>query len=132
MVTIVSRHSTGFTGSKQVIPGGPLYECDILNVIDKSTMIIGTRKCQRDLRALSKDEQDLKHIIKDAVRGGRFHQSEWCELSQPGTWAACDSYKWTETAWVEAAHKDMECHFYVKFCIGKNDNVVITISYHTS
>ena len=132
MVTIVSRHSTGFTGVKQAIPGGPLYECDIVNVIDAANMIIGTRKCQKDLRALSKDEKDLRCIIKNAVKHGRFHQSEWCELSKPDTWAACDSYKFTEITWIEAARKEMECEFYVKFCIGISNNIVITISYHTS
>lgn len=132
MVTIVSRHSSGFSGLAAKIPGGPLYAGDILSIIDTATMIIGTRKCRQNLRQLSKDVDDLKRIIKRAVTNGRFHQSEWCELSKPDTWAACDSYTWVEKTWVDAAYKEMDCHFYVKFCIGAAGNVVFTISYHTS
>lgn len=131
MVTIVSRYSTAFTGVKQDILGGPLYT-DILSIIDSATMLIGTKKCRRNLRALSKDMDDLKEIIKHSVTCGSFHKSEWCELSEPDTWAACDSYTWVERAWVEAAYKEMDCHFYIKFCIDTSGNVVTTVSYHTS
>lgn len=132
MVTIVSQHTDGFSGVSKKIPSGPLYADEILNIIESAKMVVGTRRCQRDLRALAKDESDLKDIIIHAVTSGKFHQSEWCELSQPNTWAACDSYIWVEKCWIEAAHKDMSCCFYVKFCIGKLGNIVITISYHTS
>ncbi|WP_417028128.1 hypothetical protein [Citrobacter sp.] len=131
MVTIVSRYSSGFPGLPQKIQGGPIY-ADILAVIDTATMVVGTRKCRQNLRALSKDADDLKNIIKHAVKGGRFHQSEWCELSEPDTWAACDSYIWVERAWIEAAYKEMDCHFYIKFCIDSSGNVVTTVSYHAS
>lgn len=132
MVTIVSRYNAGFKGSSCKISGGPLYKNEILDVINSAKIVVGTRKCQKDLMALSKDEEDLRGIIENAVENGRFHQSEWCELSSPNTWAACDSYKWVENCWIEAANKEMDCHFYIKFCIGKAGNVVITASYHTS
>lgn len=131
MVTIVSRHSSGFPGVKQDIPRGPLY-ADILSIIDSATMLIGTKKCRKNLRDLSKDMDDLRGIIKHSVTCGRFHKSEWCELSEPDTWAACDSYTWVESAWIEAAYKEMDCHFYIKFCIDSSGNVVTTVSYHTS
>ncbi|MDU4354248.1 hypothetical protein PO654_16710 [Phytobacter diazotrophicus] len=131
MVTIVSRYSSGFPGLPQKIQGGPIY-ADILAVIDTATMVIGTRKCRKNLRDLSKDADDLKDIIKHAVTSGKFHASEWCELSTPDTWAACDSYTWVEKSWIEAAYKEMNCQFYVKFCIGIAGNVVVTVSYHTS
>lgn len=132
MVTIVSRYNAGFPGVSNKISGGPLYACDILGIINSAKIVVGTRKCQKDLRYLSKDADDIRHIIEYAVKNGRFHQSEWCELSSPDTWAACDSYKWVDRCWIEAANKEMDCHFYIKFCIGNSGNVVITVSYHTS
>ena len=132
MVTIVSRYAEGYPVESKKIPAGPLYANDILNIIGSAQMIVGTRRCLRDLRALSKDDSDLKDMITKAVLRGKYHQSEWCQLSSPDTWAACDSYKWVERCWIEAASKEMDCHFYIKFCIGKLGNMVITVSYHTS
>lgn len=128
MVNILSRHQDGFSGSNQKIVSGPLYS-DILKIIDSSMISLATRQCRRDVAELGKDEKSLKEAIKLAVKTGRFICSEWCQIDM-NSWAACDAYNYYEKAWIEAAWKEMDCEFYVKFCIGLEGNIVLTISYH--
>lgn len=129
MVNIVSLHEDGFNGLPDKISNGPLYG-NILNIIDTATIIVVTKQCKKDVAALEKDAGDIKYAIKSAVRSGRYVGSEWCLLNQNETWAACDSYSFVETTWIEAANKDMPCNFYIKFCISKTGNVLLTVSYH--
>lgn len=86
-----------------------------------------TKKCISDVANLEKDEEDLRESIKRAVKHGRFIGSEWCGINS-NVWT--DAYNFREDAWLEAAHKEMECDLYVKFCVGKTGVVVMVISFH--
>lgn len=130
MVTIVSAYQDGFTGSNLKIDGGPLYR-EVFKIIDFARISVVTNQCSKDVAQLEKDESSLKESIRRAVSTGRFLGSEWCKISQNDVWAACDAYSFSEKAWIEAAHKEMECDFYVKFCVGKTGSLIITISFHT-
>lgn len=129
MVTIVSSHETGFLGSASKIAGGPLYG-NILAIIDSAKISAITEQCRKDVAELGKDESSLKSSIKLAVSRGRFIGSEWCQINSNNVWAACDAYSFTEKAWIEAAHREMDCEFYIKFCIGKTGAVVLIVSFH--
>lgn len=129
MVTIISSHQTGFTGKPSKIIGGPLYD-NIASVITSANISVVTDQCTKDVAALEKDESALRESIKRAVSSGRFIGSEWCQINSYSVWAACDAYSFFEKAWIEAAHKEMDCEFYVKFCIGITGAVVLTISFH--
>ncbi|EPY7248011.1 hypothetical protein ACLH1Q_06830 [Klebsiella sp. 1SOBk8mer] len=129
MVTIVSSHDTGFSGSASKISGGPLYK-NILTIIESAKISAITQQCSKDVAELGKDEDCLKSSISLAVSRGRFLGSEWCQINANNVWAACDAYSFTEKAWIEAAHKEMDCEIYIKFCIGKSGAVVLIVSFH--
>ena len=129
MVTIISSHQNGFTGSATKIPDGPLYK-NILAIIAKASVKAVTEQCRKDVAALGKDEDSLKESIYRAVSQGRFRGSEWCQINSNNVWAACDAYSFTEKAWIEAAHKELDCDFYIKFCIGITGAVVLIVSFH--
>jgi len=129
MVTIVSSHQTDFAGTPSKIAGGPLYK-NILAIIDSASVSAITKQCIKDVADLAKDESSLKSSIKLAVSRGRFLGSEWCQINSSDVWAACDAYSFTEKVWIDAAHKDMECELYIKFCIGKTGAVVLIVSFH--
>lgn len=130
MVVIVSSHKEGFTGKPDKITGGPIYS-DVLERIETCSISVVTEQCRKDVRALQKDENDIKESVIRAVRFGRFIGSEWCQINKNEVWAACDAYSFYETAWIEAAHKEMEFELYIKFCIGVTGNMVLTVSLHT-
>ncbi|KJM63345.1 hypothetical protein B5M10_00750 [Pluralibacter gergoviae] len=117
MVTIVSEYQDGFTGANTRIACGPLYSKRILSMIDIARIAVVTRQCWRDVASLGKDEKALREAVKTAVKSGRYLCSEWCQLSTAG-------------AWVEAAWKEMDCDFYIKFCVGKTGSVILTLSHH--
>jgi len=130
---ILSRYS-GDTPDKtgtRTISSGPLYP-DVLEKIEKCDVIAWTRKCIADLRSMSFDGEDVRKWIIAAMSGGRYLGSEWCEGSQQGTWAACDAYLVTDSTWNEYAKKNISCEYYIKFCLNKNDTVLMTVSFHLS
>lgn len=129
MVIILSEYKEGFTGANCKIPSGPLYK-NIMEVIDIASISLATTQCRKDVAALGKDHSAMRDSIKLAVRTGRFIGSEWCQLNSKGAWAACDAYSYSEKVWIDAARKEMNCDFYIKFCIGKTGAVVITVSHH--
>lgn len=129
MVTIVSSHQNGFTGLASKIAGGPLYK-NILAIINAASVSAVTEQCRKDVADLGKDENSLKDSIRLAVSRGRFLGSEWCQINSNNVWAACDAYSFIEKAWVEAAHKEMDCEFYIKFCIGLSGAIVVIVSFH--
>lgn len=129
MVTIVSSHKDGFTKSASKITGGPLYK-NILSILSAANISAVTEQCRKDVASLGKDENSLKESIRLAVSRGRYIGSEWCQINANDVWAACDAYSFAEWSWVEAAHKEMECEFYIKFCIGITGAVVLIVSFH--
>ncbi|HIE4322268.1 TPA: hypothetical protein ACXM6M_000670 [Serratia marcescens] len=129
MVTIISSHKDGFPGAASKIPGGPLYQ-NIKEIIGSARVNAVTAQCTKDVAALGKDEDSLKKSIHLAVTKGKFIGSEWCQINGNNVWAACDAYSFSESTWIEAAHKDLDCEFYLKLCVGVTGMVVLTISFH--
>ena len=129
MVTIISSHKDGFGGTACKITGGPLYQ-NIDAIIGSASVKAVTEQCRKDVAEPGKDEDSLKESILRAVTHGRFRGSEWCQVNSNNVWAACDAYSFTEKAWIEAAHKEMDCEFYIKFCIGITGAVVLIVSFH--
>lgn len=114
------------------IPGGPLYPAEeIIRILDAAPPVLATRKCAQDAQNLCLDLADIGHLIKEAVSHGQYIDSEWCEQKAGGPIAACDAYKLRRMEWNEAAHKYLECRYYLKFAIAKTGKIVITISCHT-
>lgn len=129
MVTIISSHQDGFPGKASKIIGGPLYN-NIPEIIRLAQVKAVTVQCTKDLAALGKDEDSLKESIHLAVTKGRFIGSEWCQISNNNVWAACDAYSFSESTWIEAAYKELDCEFYLKFCVSVTGMVVLTVSFH--
>lgn len=129
MVTIVSSYQNGFSGTPSKIRGGPLYKNVIAQLNSASVKGI-TDLCNKDIANLGKDEDSLKSAIKLALSQGRFIGSEWCQVNNNNVWAACDAYSFIEKVWVEAAYKEMDCEFYLKFCIGKTGAILLIVSFH--
>lgn len=122
-------------GARKIAGGKPLYsthEVDEVLALGETVIVPWTRKCISDLQKLEFDNADVMRLIRLALSQGEFKGSEWCIGSTPGVWAACDSYRVFEKAWVAPANKDMMFEYYVKFAIGKTGKVILTISCHLS
>lgn len=135
MVTsmILSRHKGDIPqeGACRKIEGGPLY-ADVLDLIGSCSALPWTRKCIRDLQELAMDEDDIKSMLVEAVKTGRFIDSEWCEGGRPGVWAACDAYRFVHRTWCEAAYKEIVCNYFIKFFVNDLGAVVFIVSFHLS
>ena len=77
-------------------------------------------------------EDDLPGLIKLAVNRGRFIGAEWCQQNPDGPWAACDSYSVIRREWIDAAYKEMDMEYYIKFAIGKSGRILLLVSCHPS
>ncbi len=120
-------------GADQKIAGGPLYSPDELEpLLLGGHLLLWTRKCIADAAKLDLDEVAAGALIWEAVTEGRYHCSEWCGQKPGGPVAACDAYVLYRKEWNEAARRDLDCEYFVKFAIGKTGKVVLTISCHTS
>ncbi|MDD5035600.1 MAG: hypothetical protein PHE55_12670 [Methylococcaceae bacterium] len=117
------------------IVGGPLYaKADVLAVLTQgeSSVVPWTCKCKDDVLRLALDADDLRALVKEAVQGGRYVQSEWCVQQPNGPWAACDAYQLFRSEWVQAAHKNMRFEYYVKFAMGRTGKLLLLVSCHLS
>lgn len=115
------------------IPGGPLYKADeVIRALATAPPRFATSKCAANAQDLAISAEQAGQMIASAINRGRYRDSEWCVLGNNGTVAACDAYVLTETGWNDAAHREMECEYYLKFAIGKAGNIVLMISCHTS
>lgn len=121
--------------NRHYISGGPLYPVEsILTLLDagESATILWTRQCINDVQQLAFDIVDLQKLIKEAITQGQYVNSEWCVQQPTGPWAACDGYRLCRNEWVEYAHKEMRCEYYVKFAIGKTGKLLLLVSCHLS
>lgn len=123
-------------GADRRIPGGPLYpKADVLALLDREVVEAVkplTDKCLREVENLAFDKKDLVTLIRQAVTSGHFRNSEWCQLNaRQNTWAASDAYSLIREEWMEAAHRDMDIEYYLKFAIGITGKLLILVSCHT-
>jgi hypothetical protein len=124
-------------GEDRRIPGGPLYpKVDVLELLDREgaeAVKPLTDKCIREVADLAFDSEEIATLVRQAVTSGRFRNSEWCQLnSRQNTWAAADAYSLVRKEWMEAAYKDMDIEYYLKFAIGITGKLLILVSCHTS
>lgn len=121
-------------GSSRNIDVGPLYLMDeILTACESVNVRVLTKKAIRDVQNLSLCDEELAQLIQRAVQGGRYKNSEWCELGRTDTtvsWAACDAYTLKEDEWSEAAGKSFSIEYYLKFAIGKTGLMLLVVSCH--
>ena len=136
---IISRHTGPLperSSTNKKISGGPLYPAhEVLELLEKNgSQIIKTwtKKCVYDVQELAFDPDDLLNLVKLAIRRGRFIGSEWCTQSPRGPWAASDAYSVTNKEWIQAAHKEMDMEYYIKFAIGMTGNILLLVSCHPS
>lgn len=121
-------------GSSRKIDVGPLYLIDeILTACESTNVRILTKKAIRDVQNLSLCDEQVTQLIQRAVQGGRYKNSEWCELGRTDTtvsWAACDAYTLKLDEWNEAAGKFFPTEYYLKFAIGKTGLMLLVVSCH--
>lgn len=120
-------------GSTRDISGGPLYDpARVLAVLQQgeSSTRAWTRKCIHDLQKYTLDGQDVVVLLKEALRNGRYRNSEWCQQRPIGPWAACDAYTLTRMEWIPYAYKELPVEYYIKFAIAKTGTVILLVSCH--
>lgn len=115
---------------KTEIPLNPQKE--VLSILSRNKPAAMTRKSNTDLQRLSLDLEDLGDLIEEAVKYGKYRDSEWCQSNSGNIWFACDSYELRKKEYIENAYKEIDVNYFLKFCINKNGDVVCTFSCHLS
>lgn len=117
----------------RIIKGGPIYSpSKVRAALEKKRAITWTADAGEDLQDLNLTVDDAVHLISQAVKNGRFLNSQWCQQKFEGPWAACDSYKLALLEWNENAFKELESEYYLKFALAKSGALVFVISCHLS
>ncbi|ADL54765.1 hypothetical protein [Gallionella capsiferriformans] len=136
--TNVSRYQGQVHGAGEAdlaISDTPLYAPEVVMVLleqrGEDAINAWTNKCIRDVQSLGWDNSDLVELIRQALQSGRYINSQWCMQKPGGPWAACDSYLLRRSEWIAAAHKNMQCEYYVKFAIGRTGQLLLLASCHT-
>lgn len=134
---VVSRFSGAPTRENGGIIGKePLYPPDeVLDLLDRRSIgaiTLWTNDCQKDVQNLELDHDGVIKLIRNALRSGRFLNSQWCQQKPGGPWAACDAYTVTQAEWIEAAFKSLDIQYYVKFALNKSGKLLLVVSCHTS
>lgn len=118
------------------IEGGPIYPvAEVLELLSQQaeqSLVLWTRKCKNDLQNYGLDLDDARDLLRSGVQRGRFLGAEWCVQAPNGPWAACDAYSVIRREWVDAAHKEMDFEYYIKFAIGKTGSLLLLVSCHPS
>lgn len=115
------------------IKGGPLYVAQqVLCVLERgeSAIHLWTRKCISDTKRFDLDLEQALDLVGAAVKNGKFKGSQWCVDKPGGSWVACDSYQVCLRQWIEAARKNMDFEYYIKFAIGRTGKVLLIVSCH--
>ncbi len=122
--------------AERKIQANPLYtSCEVNELLrNEENQVVQpwTKKCIGDIQKLGFGEDDLPGLIKLAVNRGRFIGAEWCQQNPDGPWAACDSYSVIRREWIDAAYKEMDMEYYIKFAIGKSGRILLLVSCHPS
>jgi hypothetical protein len=119
------------SNDKRKIEGGPLYAIETLaNLATDGKVIPWSNGALDDFQKWSLDNQQLGELICEALKRGRYVDSEWCTDKPGGNWAACDAYVVDVKQWVEHAHKDMYFSYYLKIALSKTGQVLLSASNH--
>jgi hypothetical protein len=121
----------GCTDAERKIAQGPLYDpAEVLKLLEKQSLKYWTSDCQKDVRDLDLDHEDVAALVIDAIRRGKFKNSEWCLQNPTGPWAACDAYLLRRLEWNRYAFKEIEYAYYVKFFISNTGVLLLLTSCH--
>jgi len=113
------------------IAGGPLYfEAEVLAALADQGATFWTRRSAENAQELGLDHGDVAELLRDALRLGRYHGSEWCEQKPSGPWAASDVYLLSRREWNDNAFRELPIDYYLKFALAKSGRVVLTVSCH--
>ncbi len=109
----------------------PLYSAEAVIAAANGSIAAWTERCTRQARDLGFDDDELLDLLRETLRQGGYKDSEWCEQSSEGPWAACDAYAMRRQEWNDRAFKYLGCEYYVKFAIAKTGTVLLLVSCHT-
>ncbi len=109
----------------------PIYSHEAVLAAAAGRVLPWTRDCVRTVRNLGFDHDDLAQLLSEALRHGRYKDSEWCEQTDAGPWAACDAYVLRRREWNENAFKYLECEYFIKLAVAKTGQVLLLVSCHT-
>lgn len=114
--------------------GGQLYSREDVEALvkDPAAIRFWTPKCQRDAVKLDLDEHGAAELVREALQGGKKRPAEWCEQKPTGPWAACDAYVLRRKEWNDAARREIDCEYYLKFAISKTGKLLLMASCHLS
>ena len=139
-VTImVSRNLSRYTEAappndmsrRHKIVGGPLYPVAELTALLRHQCVqVATAQARRDIADLALDAEEVSILVSDALRSGRYKDSEWCLLNGQDCWAACDSYVLMRQEWNDVVGRDLPVEYFVKIAIARTGVVVLVVSCH--
>ena len=120
-------------GAQRGIKNGPLYPPEevIAMATNADSIRPSTRKCLKDMQSLGLDNSSLATLVIMAVQVGCYRGSMWCKLKERSI-AACDEYVVVDSTWSEAASKELDCTFYIKFAISRTGKLLLLVSCHLS
>ena len=135
--TVLSKYGdsppSDLSSSRKIQTKEPLNPpIEVLGILKCSLPKTMTRKSIADLQRLGFDDHDLKFLIMDTLQNGRYIDSEWCEINPNSPWFACDSYELKRKEYNESSYKDLDVHYFLKFCINKTGKLICTFSCHLS
>ena len=115
----------------------PLYDPkEILEKLkdDSFRFITATQQSRKDLTyrlqiTLPSDVSKLRELVRIALTKGKYLNSQWCKTSD-AVWAACDSYKFEHTEYIQNAHKYMTSEIYLKFALNNKGQALLIVSAH--
>lgn len=89
---------------ERTIVGGPLYPvADVLAALQDQGLVLWTQRAIKNTQELGLDHDDVADLLREALRQGRYHRSEWCQQKPSGPWAASDVYLLTRREWNDDA-----------------------------
>lgn len=121
---------SGNSTTEKIQTTSALYSPDeAIALIDPDNIFFETRNVEKDIDGLNWDIDELCDFLRYALMYGVYLSSEWC-LSSKGHWLACDSYRVFRNEYIEAAYKEMQIEYYLKYCIGKSGATLLLVSCH--
>ena len=118
-------------GDGRKISDGPLYAPATINSIASNNKFqFWSNGAITDQRKWMLTVEYAAYLVQEAMKHGKFRNSEWCLAKPGGPWAACDVYLVTVKEWIKASNKEMAITYYLKFAISKTGQMLLSASNH--
>lgn len=134
----VSRHggtppTNGVSKESRYIGSARLYtDADVRALIEQLSFRLVTKDAIANAADLGFEQEDIRDLLTEMLRIGRYLKSEWCQISGKNAWAACDAYVVTKKCWCENANREISNDIYIKFAIANTGLILIIVSCHLS